>query len=100
MIPRHVIAYLLIHKIREGEQQNKNCYRKWIPYISHSHRNSVIVLANLQRISYLSHNDSCFQCNLAVTNFLVSNTYEIRFHDVTGQITEHMYSYTKVLKHG
>ena len=40
----------------------------------------------------LSHNDSCFQCNIAITNFLVSNKCEIRFHDVIGQSTVHLYS--------
>ena len=30
----------------------------------------------------LSHNNPCFQCNIAITNFLVPNTCEIRFHDV------------------
>ena len=33
--------------------------------------------------NYLSsHNNPCFQCNIAITNFLVSNTCEIRFHDI------------------
>ena len=48
----------------------------------------------------LSHNNPCFQCNTAITNFLVSNTCEIRFHDVIGQSTVPMYSSTKILKHG
>ena len=39
----------------------------------------------------LSHNNPCFQCNIAITNFLVSNTLEIRFHDVIGQGTVRMY---------
>ena len=30
----------------------------------------------------LSHNNPCFQCNKAVTNFLVSYTCEIRCNDV------------------
>ena len=29
-----------------------------------------------------SHNNPCVQCNLGITNFLVSYTCEIRFHDV------------------
>ena len=29
----------------------------------------------------LSHDNPCFLCNIAVTNFLVSNTCEIRFRD-------------------
>ena len=48
----------------------------------------------------LSHNNPCFQCNIAITNFLVSHTCEIRFHDVKGQSTVPMYSYAKILKHG
>ena len=49
---------------------------------------------------YLSHNNPCFQCKIAITNFLVSNTCEIRFHDVICQSTVSMYSYAKILKHG
>ena len=49
----------------------------------------------------LSHNSPYFQCNIAITNFLVSQTCEIIFHDVIGQSTVHvhMYSYAKILKH-
>ena len=36
----------------------------------------------------------------AITNFLVSYTCEIRFHDVIGQSTVPMYSSAKILKHG
>ena len=39
--------------------------------------------------SVLSHKNPCFPCNIAITNFLVSNTCEIRFHDVIGQSTVH-----------
>ena len=49
---------------------------------------------------YLSHNNSCFQCNMAIKNFLVSHTCEIKFHDVIGQITVHMYSYVKNSNNG
>ena len=49
---------------------------------------------------FLSHNNVCFQCNVAVTNILVSDTCEIKFHDVRDRITVHMYSYAKILKHG
>ena len=35
----------------------------------------------------LSHNNPCFQCNIAITNFLVFNMCEIRFNDVIGQST-------------
>ena len=45
----------------------------------------------------LSHNNPCFQYNIAITNFLVSHTLEIRFHDVIGQSSVHMYSYAKIL---
>ena len=38
----------------------------------------------------LSHNNPCFQCNIAITNFLVSYKCEIRFHNVIGQSTVHM----------
>ena len=53
-------------------------------------------------INFLSHNNPCFQCtcSIAITNFLVSHTCEIRFHDVIGQSTLYMYSYAKILKHG
>ena len=50
--------------------------------------------------NFSSHNNPCFQCNIATTNFLVSNTCEIRFHDVICQSTVPMYSYAKILKHG
>ena len=43
---------------------------------------------------------SCFQCNIAITNFLDAHTCEIRFHDVIGPSTVHMYSYAKLLKQG
>ena len=42
---------------------------------------------------HLSHNNLYFQCNIAITNFLVTHTCEIRFHDVIGQSTLHVYSY-------
>ena len=54
----------------------------------------------LFKSKYLSHSNPCFQCNIAIMNFLVSNTCEIRFHDVIDQSTVSMYSYAKVLKHG
>ena len=49
---------------------------------------------------FKSHNIPYFQCYTAITNFLISNTCEIRFHDVIGQSTVPMYSYAKILKHG
>ena len=51
-----------------------------------------IVIIQLFIIFILSHNKPCFLCNTAITNFLVSNTCEIRFHDVIGQSTVPMYS--------
>ena len=30
----------------------------------------------------LSHNNPCFPCNIAITNFLILYTCEIRFYDV------------------
>ena len=53
-------------------------------------------LTELPCYNPLSHNNPCFQYNIAITNFLVSNTCEIRFHDVMGQST---LSKT-ILKHG
>ena len=38
---------------------------------------------------YLSHNNPCFPFNIAITNFLVSHTCEIKFHDVIGQSPVH-----------
>ena len=35
---------------------------------------------------FLSHNNPCFQSNMAITNFLVSNTCELRFYDVIDSI--------------
>ena len=48
----------------------------------------------------LSHNKPCFQYNIAITNFLVLHTCEIRLNDVISQSNVHMYSYAKVPKHG
>ena len=35
------------------------------------------------RVFGISHNNPCFPCNIAITNFLDPNTFEIRFHVVT-----------------
>ena len=40
--------------------------------------------------NFLSHNNPCFQCNTAITNFLVLHTCKVRVHDVTGQSTIHI----------
>ena len=45
----------------------------------------------------LSHNNPCFQCDIAITNFLVSHTCEIRFHDVIGR-TIHVHVYVFLRK--
>ena len=37
-------------------------------------------------------NNPCFSCNIAITNFLVSHTCKIRFHDVIGQNTVPMFT--------
>ena len=58
------------------------------------------IFLSFLHVMLLSHNKPCFQCNTAITNFLVSNTCEIRFHDVIGQSTVPMYSYAKILKYG
>ena len=49
----------------------------------------------------VGRNDNCLTwSDIAITNFLVSNSREVRFHDIRGQITVHMYSYAKISKHG
>ena len=54
---------------------------------------------------FLSHNNPCFPCNIAITNFLILYTCEIRFYDVIDR-TVHTFtsdvtsSYTKIPKHG
>ena len=42
------------------------------------------------RVNYgLSHNNCCFPCNIVITNFLVSHTCKIRFHDVIYRTVRH-----------
>ena len=48
----------------------------------------------------LSHNNPCFQFNIAITSVLILHTCEIRFNDVMGQSSLPMYSYAKIPKHG
>ena len=50
--------------------------------------------------TFLSHNNPCFQSNIAITNFLVLHTCQIRFNDVIGRCTAPMYSYAKIPNHG
>ena len=40
---------------------------------------------------FLSHNNPSFQCNIAITNFLVLHTCEIRFRDIIDR-TVHMFT--------
>ena len=49
----------------------------------------------------LSHNNSCFPCYIAIMNYLILYTCEIRFYDVIDR-TVHMFtsSYAKIPKHG
>ena len=51
-----------------------------------------------RRETFLSHNNPCFRCNLAINIVLVSHTFEIRFHDVIGRSTVTMYSNAKILE--
>ena len=48
----------------------------------------------LSKYINLSHNNPCFQCNIASTNFLVSHTCEIRFYDDIDRSTVHVYIVT------
>ena len=52
------------------------------------------------RENNLSHNNHRLQCNVAITNCLISDTYKMGFHDVIGQSTVPVYSYAKISKHG
>ena len=47
---------------------------------------------------FLSHNNLCFQCDIAITNFLLSHKCKLRFHDIICRSTVHMYSYEKYSK--
>ena len=52
----------------------------------------------------LSHNNPCFPCKIAITNFLILYTCEIRFYDIIDR-TVHMFyiimsSCAKFPKHG
>ena len=49
---------------------------------------------------FLSHNISCFQYDIDITNFLVSHTCGIRFYGVRGRNNVYMYSYAKIPKLG
>ena len=55
-------------------------------------------------ITFLSHYNPCFPCNIAIMNFLVLRTYEIRFHDIIDCTVYYVYvmtsSFAKIPKHG
>ena len=42
----------------------------------------IITLKCIEVDLCLSHNNPCFPCNIAIMNFLVLYTCEMRFHDV------------------
>ena len=54
----------------------------WATGLGGSHNNSDIIL---------SHNNPCFPCNIAITNFLILYMCEIRFYDV---IDRTVYTFT------
>ena len=47
------------------------------------------VIIFYQTYFFLSHNNPCFPCNIAIRNFLVSHMCEIRFHNVTDHCLHH-----------
>ena len=53
-------------------------------------------IQHAHKILLLPHNNLCVQFNIAITNFFVSHTCEIRFNDIIGRRTVHMYSYAKI----
>ena len=55
------------HTILKGKKKNVDNHQK-------NNRHSVRLV--------LSHNNPCFPCNIAITNFLVLHTCEIKFHNV------------------
>ena len=73
------------------------CFRKIHLQLQFKSVNQSVTLPLLM---LLSHNTPCFQCNITITNFPVSNTCEVRSHNVIGQSTVPMYSYAKIPKHG
>ena len=42
----------------------------------------LFIMFSTSNIVFLSHNNPCFPCNIAITNFLILYTCEIRFYDV------------------
>ena len=75
--------------------QSKMSFGKGLNETKKKERITCIAVLKLILGTYLSHGNPCFQSNIAIINFLVSNTCELRFHDVKGQSTVHMYSYAK-----
>ena len=53
----------------------------------------------LKEISFNHNTTPCFQYNIAIANFLVSQKYDFRFNDAIGQSTVPMYFYAKIPKH-
>ena len=49
------------------------------------------VLSLQNKDIFLSHKNPCFQCSIAIMNFLVSHTCEIGFHDAVDQSTVHLH---------
>ena len=75
--------------------KNRNCHLSNInpllhnPYFKQSLERSLLkTLWEKEKIlvtsifSFLSHNNPCFPCNIAITNFFILYTCEIRFYDV------------------
>ena len=56
----------------------------FFPMICDSHWDSIVSFLLFQDPIFncvLSHNNPCFQCNIAIANCLLSHTCEIRFND-------------------
>ena len=62
---------------------------RWLLFSNHRRSNGQRRERNDSRRSdyHLSHNNACFLCNIAITNFPVSHTCEIIFNDVIGRST-------------
>ena len=53
---------------------------------------SLVMFSDMDRVEpnlFLSHNNPCFQCNIAIINFLVSYMCKIRLNDIIGQSSVH-----------
>ena len=67
-------------KLWKKNQERGFCHENTIPVI----QTRLYFEFNLMMI-ILSRNKPVFQCNIAITNFLVSHTCETRFHNAIGQ---------------